>query len=132
MDKSNQDKQTSGTNADIRVLRRAIEKAVPWNSLRMAKRNISMALRIPNARGNPTTGFPLSIAEDHSDPDGELRQTFLGAIRLDLSDGNLDYPEADEDSARLATLTERLVVHRHRLREEVLDMLPHRPADPLA
>ena len=92
------------------VLRSAIEKAIPWNGLRLAvRRNINLALTIPNARGNPTAGIPVSVAEDHSDPDGELRHSLLAAIRIDLFDGRLDYPEADEDSARVATLVERLV-----------------------
>lgn len=92
------------------VLRGAIEKAIPWNGLRLAvRRNINLALMIPNARGNPTAGIPVAVAEDHRDPDGELRHSFLAAIRIDLSNGRLDYPEADEDSARVATLVERLV-----------------------
>lgn len=92
------------------VLRSAIEKAIPWNSLRLAvKRNINLALMIPNARGNPTAGIPISIAKDHRDPDGELRHSLLAAIRIDMFNGRLDYPEADEDSARVATLVERLV-----------------------
>jgi hypothetical protein len=92
------------------VLRGTIEKAVPWNSLRLAaRRSINLALMIPNARGNPTAGIPVSVAKDHRDPDGELRQSLLAAIRIDLSNGQFDYPEADEDSARVAILVERLV-----------------------
>lgn len=92
------------------VLRSAIEKAIPWNRLRQAvRRDISPALMIPNARGNPTSGIPITVAKDHRDPDGELRHSLLAAIRIDLFDGRLDYPEADEDSARVATLVERLV-----------------------
>lgn len=92
------------------VLRSAIEKAIPWNGLRLAvRRNINLALMIPNARGNPTAGIPISVAKDHRDPDGELRHSLLAAIRIDMFNGRLDYPEADEDSARVATLVERLV-----------------------
>lgn len=92
------------------VLRSAIEKAIPWNRLRLAvRRNINLALMIPNARGNPTAGIQVSVAKDHRDPDGELRHSLLAAIRIDMFNGRLDYPEADEDSARVATLVERLV-----------------------
>lgn len=93
-----------------KVLKGAIEKAIPWNSLRLAvRRNINLALMIPNARGNPTAGIPVTVAKDHRDPDGELRHSFLAAIRIDLFNDRLDYPEADEDSALAATLVERLV-----------------------
>lgn len=92
------------------VLRSAIEKAIPWNGLRLAvRRNINLALMIPNARGNPTAGIQVSVAKDHRDPDGELRHSLLAAIRIDTFNGRLDYPEADEDSARVASLVERLV-----------------------
>jgi hypothetical protein len=91
------------------VLRSAIEKAIPWNGLRLVRRNISPALMIPNARGNPTAGIQVSVAKDHRDPNGELRHSLLAAIRIDLFNGRLDYQEADEDSARVATLVERLV-----------------------
>lgn len=91
------------------VLRRSVERAIPWNGLRLSGRCApAIALRLPNARGTPSVGIPLLVAEDHTDPDGELRQTFLGAIRLDLYKGQ-DYAEADEDSARLANLVERLL-----------------------
>ena len=92
------------------VLKRALEKAMPWNRLRMGKRNLNLLLTLPNARGNEAAAtFRLAIATDHSDTSGQLRQTLLGAIRLDRCGGRGDYPEADEDSARLATLVERLV-----------------------
>jgi hypothetical protein len=93
-----------------KVLKSAIEKAIPWNSLRLAvRRDITPALVIPNARGNPKAGFSVLVADDHTDPDGELRHSFLAAYRTDLFSGRLDYPEADEDSALVATLVERLV-----------------------
>ena len=91
------------------VLRSAIEKAIPWNSLRLVRNKINLALMIPNARGNPTAGIPVSVAKDHRDPHGELRHSLLAAIRTDLFNGRLDYPDADEDSSRVATLVERLV-----------------------
>jgi hypothetical protein len=99
---------------DANFLRNAIkglvEKAVPWNLLRLKKRSLSFLLRIPNARGNDAgAAIYLSIADDHADPTGELRLTLLGAIRLNRVNGRLDYPGADEDSARVATLVERLV-----------------------
>ena len=99
---------------DANFLRNAIkglvEKSVPWNLLRMKKRSLSFLLRIPNARGNDASArIYLPIADDHADPTGELRLTLLGAIRLYRTNGRTDYPEADEDSARVATLVERLV-----------------------
>jgi len=94
----------------LQLLRTAIVKAIPWNGLRLAvRRNINLALMIPNARGNPTAGIQISVAKDHRDPDGEIRQSLLAAIRIDLFNGRLDYQEADEDNARVATLVERLV-----------------------
>ena len=97
------------------VLRRFLEKAVPWNRLRLGKRSLSsgtsrVLLTIPNARGNDASAATyVPIAEGYKDPEGELRLTLLGALRLDKSRGQGNYPEADEDSARVATLVERLV-----------------------
>jgi len=99
---------------DASFLRNAIkglvEKAVPWNLLRMKKRPLNFLLTIPNSRGNaaPSTIY-LPLAEDYADPTGELRLTLLGAIRFDRANGRLDYPGAEEDGARVATLVERLV-----------------------
>jgi len=76
----------------------------------MKKRSLSLLLRIPNARGNDgSAAIYLPIADGHADPTGELRLTLLGAIRLDRANGRTEYPGADEDSARVATLVERLV-----------------------
>ena len=98
------------------ILLRHLEKAIPWNRLRLGKRNPRLLLTIPNARGNEApAAIRLAIAEDHKDPQGQLRLTFLGALRLDRSRGELNYLEADEDSARVATLVERLVE----------DLIPH-------
>lgn len=91
------------------ILASGVEKAIPWESLRLSKKNINIGLTIPNARGNPTSGFTLKIADDHSDPDGELRHTLLGAIRLGELFKGTNYPDEDEDSARVATMTDRLV-----------------------
>ena len=110
------------------VLLRNLEKAIPWNALRLAKRNLNLLLTIPNARGNDApAAIRLPIAKDHHDPTGTLRQTLLAAVRLDESRGRLDYPEADEDSARLANLIEhllgQLIPHLERQRhEEVLTL----------
>ncbi|MGN7610940.1 protein DpdH [Magnetococcales bacterium HHB-1] len=90
------------------LLTRAIEKAFPWNRLRLRKFKLKLALKIPNARGNPSVGIPLSLATDHTDPDGELTETLLGVMRLDLLKGE-EYPDKDIDCARLATLVERLL-----------------------
>lgn len=98
------------------VLLRHLEKAIPWNRLRLSKRNLSLLLTIPNARGNDApTAIRITLAENHKDPQGQLRQALLGALRFDESNGRLDYAEADEDSARVATLVERLVA----------DLIPH-------
>ena len=92
------------------VLKGLIERAIPWNQLRLARRSLPLLLFIPNARGNdaPAT-IRIRLASDHSDPDGQLRQALLSAIRLDEANGKFDYTEADSDSARVATLTESLV-----------------------
>jgi hypothetical protein len=98
------------------VLLGYVERAIPWNYLRLSKRNLTLLLTIPNARGNDApAAVRLAIAEDHNDPLGQLRQALLGALRLDASQGRWDYAEADEDSARVATLVERLVA----------DLIPH-------
>ncbi len=92
------------------VLLRFVEKAIPWNRLCLLKQSLRLLLTIPNARGNDApAAIRLAIADSHKDPQGELRQTLLGAVRLDDSKGRLDYPEADEDNARVATLVERIV-----------------------
>lgn len=117
---------------DANFLRNAVkdlvEKAVPWNRLRMKKRSVSFLLRIPNARGNDRSAVKyLDIADDHADPTGELRLTLLGVIRLNHANGNLDYTGADEDGARVATLVERLVTqlipHLEELRDQEVKAL---------
>lgn len=110
------------------VLLGFVEKAIPWNRLRLAKQTHQMLLTIPNARGNDAAAaIRLAIADSHQDPHGQLRQTLLAALRLDASRNRLDYPEADEDSARMATLVERLVAdlipHLERQREQEVRVL---------
>lgn len=102
------------SQADARKIRNLlapqVKQAVPWNSLRLAKRELKLLLIIPNAPGNeaPAT-YKVAIAKDCNDPDGELQLTLLGALRLDASGWTLNYPEAGEDSARFSNLVERLV-----------------------
>jgi hypothetical protein len=114
------------TFADANFLRKtlkgSLENAIPWNLLRLRKRSVSFLLTIPNARGNDAgAGICLPVAADNSDPTGELRLTLLGAIRLDRAQGQLNYLGADEDSARVATLVERLVSHLIPHLEELRD-----------
>jgi hypothetical protein len=91
------------------ILTPLVEKAVPWNSLRLTKRNLNWLLTIPNAGGNEASAsFRVALAEDSTDPDGELYLTLLGALRLNATNWDLNYPEADEDSARVSNLVERL------------------------
>jgi len=91
-------------------IRGTVESAIPWNLLRMKKRALSLLLTIPNAHGNDASAaIYLPIADDNTDPTGDLRLTLLGAIRLDRATAHLDFSGADEDSARVATLVERLV-----------------------
>ena len=60
------------------VLLRYLEKAIPWNSLRLAKQNHRPLLVIPRARGNDApAAIRLAIAEGSRDPTGQLRQTLL-------------------------------------------------------
>ena len=111
------DKWAGGTELgqqDARKLRNVLlgflKNAIPWNRLRLAKQEPSLILTIPNASGNNApAAIRLAIANSHKDPQGELRQTLLGALRLDHFKGQQNYPEADEDSARVATLIERMV-----------------------
>lgn len=110
------------------VLLGFLEKAIPWNRLRLAKQNQRLLLTIPNARGNDAAAaIRLAIADSHKDPQGQLRQALLGALRLDELKGRLDYPEADEDGARVATLIERLVAdliqHLEHQREQEVRVL---------
>ena len=110
------------------VLLRYLEKAIPWNGLRLGKRNLSLLLKIPNARGNAAAAaIRIAIAEDHNDPNGQLRNALLGAIRLDKSNGRMNYSEAAEDSARVASLVERilenLIPHLKRQRDQDVRIL---------
>lgn len=102
------------SQSDARRIRKIVtplvEQAIPWNSLRLARRKFSLLIVIPNAPGNEATvPFRVAIADDCNDPDGELQLTLLGALRLDATGWTLNYPEADEDSARVSNLIERLV-----------------------
>lgn len=102
--------QQDAANDLRKIIKPILIKAIPWNSLRLSKFEFTFLLTIPNARGNDAPAqFKLPIADDYKDPSGELQQTLLGAIRLDNTKGNLNYIGADEDSARVANLIQRLV-----------------------
>ncbi len=94
------------------ILKKLVDRGIPWNRLRLDRRalNQTLLLTIPNARGNEAPArIRVAIAEDHSDPNGQLRQALLAALRLDEANGRLDYPGVDEDAARVSILVEGLL-----------------------
>ncbi|MCB2426415.1 protein DpdH [Methylophaga pinxianii] len=102
--------QQTEANKLRQILRPLLIKAIPWNSLRLSKFEFTILLTIPNAQGNDAAAkYKLPIADDFKDPSGDLQQTLLGAIRMENANWDLDYLGAEEDSARLANLIQRLV-----------------------
>ena len=97
---------------DIRnVLSEMLKDAVDWPSLRMVSRNLSPSwINIPNARGNPKSGFCLNVCEDASDEYGDVRAGLIAAFRfVNLNGKRWTYPEADDDYVASASLVDHLV-----------------------
>jgi hypothetical protein len=97
-------------------IRKALEQAlgdrIDWN----AERCVSFALSstrisIPLAAGE--TGISadaIKIAPDHHDPDGRLRTELIALVRYyQFYKRQTDYPEVDDDLARIANLVQRLM-----------------------
>jgi hypothetical protein len=95
----------------------ALDRAIDWNNLRLALREIKQDLiSLPLAEGNPA-GAVLQVTADHRDPDGRLRGALLAFARREIL-GSWTYEGGDEDSARaanlVAELAPRLVAHLER------------------
>ena len=93
------------------ILMDSIKRGVDWNAQRMADRwPKSLLIHIPNARGNDKVAkiTLYQLAEEHSDPTGQLRKTLLATIRYDLVGKSWDYQGGDEDSALYANLIDVL------------------------
>ena len=98
---------------DANKLRRfivsALEKHIDWNAIFMIPRPLKVLVTIPNARGNEApVKYRLPIADDHTDPTGEVRQALLAVVRCESARNNWNYPDGDQDSALFANMLEKL------------------------
>ena len=98
------------------LIRKALEQAlgdrIDWN----AERCVSFALNsnrmsIPLAAGEGNLlADVIKIAPDHHDPDGRLRTELIALVRYyQFYKRQTDYPEVDDDLARIANLVQRLM-----------------------
>jgi len=111
------DAWASGTElvqADARELRSALgamlKGAINWPALRIPDQEIKPTwLAIAGARNNPVGGRILVVCDSSDDPEGTLRESFLGALRFGFNGHRWNYPEADVDYVASAAIIDRLV-----------------------
>ena len=92
-----------------KLIVRELEKHIDWNAIFMIPRSLKVLVTIPNASGNKAAvKYRLPLADDHTDPTGEVRQSLLALVRYESAGYNWDYQDGDQDSALLANLLEKL------------------------
>ena len=88
----------------------ALNRAIDWNGLLMRPVPVTASrIELPNALGNPSGNKKLVLASNTNDPHGILRKTVLALLRFTKMGETWSYPEADEDTALIANLIERLI-----------------------
>lgn len=104
---------------DIRKeLAAAISERIDWNGERCQRMPLQPdRISIPNAQGQGgVAAQSLQVAEDNRDPTGRLRSELMALIRFyKFRKKKFDYPEADDDLARVGNLVSRLVPEARRL-----------------
>ncbi|WP_244814745.1 protein DpdH [Caballeronia sp. Lep1P3] len=104
-----------------------INERVDWNAERCLKSQFTPnRISIPNSQGEGNIAEQaLQIAQDNGDPTGRLRGELFALLRLhEINKRNPDYPEADEDLARVANLVTRLLpAARGLIRADIEDRL---------
>ncbi len=89
-----------------------VNRSIDWNAERCLKREIRAdKFSIPNAAGDlGLSADAVRIAETTEDPNGRLFLELLALLRLvDVQNGSANYPEFDDDLARVSNLIDRLL-----------------------
>ncbi|WP_274381319.1 protein DpdH [Alcaligenes faecalis] len=90
----------------------ALNDRIDWVAERCMKFDIPRnAISIPNAggEGNIVTN-PIKVADDHSDPTGQIRSELAAVTRLyQLSSAKTSYSDADDDQVWVGNLVDRLM-----------------------
>jgi hypothetical protein len=90
----------------------ALNDRIDWAAERCTKAPIhSSQISIPNAGGQAgIASNPIKVAEDHTDPSGQVRSELAAVTRLyHLNAGKSSYPDADEDLVWVGNLADRLM-----------------------
>ncbi len=91
----------------------ALNDRIDWNSERCTKipKIGPTTISIPNAMGEGSIDKnPIKVAEDHTDPSGQIRSELAAVTRLyELNSGRLFYADADDDLAWVGNLVDRLL-----------------------
>lgn len=91
---------------------RVINERIDWSAERIAKSPFSPSqVSIPNAAGEGNVvSNPIKVADDHTDPTGQLRSELAAVVRFsEIKSGKLDYAGADDDLIWIGNLMDRLV-----------------------
>lgn len=90
----------------------AITERIDWSAERTIKSPIKpKQISIPNAGGEGNLDSdPIKVADDHSDPTGQLRSELAAVVRLiHLNGGKVNYVGSDDDLVWIGNLTDRLM-----------------------
>ncbi|MBU9187919.1 protein DpdH [Burkholderia gladioli] len=97
-------------------IRKSIESAlnerIDWSAERCIKSPISLKqISIPNAGGEGGIATnAIVVAEDHTDPTGQLRAELAAMVRFyQLNGGKMQYAGSDDDLVWIGNLTDRLM-----------------------
>lgn len=90
----------------------ALNDRIDWAAERCSKAPIqSSQISIPNAGGEAgIASNPIKVAEDHTDPSGQVRLELAAVMRLfHLNAGKISYADADDDMVWVGNLADRLM-----------------------
>lgn len=90
----------------------ALNERIDWSAERCIKLPIMPTdVFIPNAGGGGNRGGnALLVADDHTDPSGQLRTELAAVVRFyELNDGKMYYEGADDDLVWIGNLIDRLM-----------------------
>lgn len=91
----------------------ALNDRIDWNSERSTKipKIVPATISIPNAMGEGSIDKnPIKVAEDHTDPSGQIRSELAAVVRLyELNSGRGFYADADDDMVWVGNLADRLM-----------------------
>lgn len=103
---------TSVANQIRKSIESALNERIDWSAERGIKTPISPSqISIPHALGEGRiSSNPIIVAEDHTDPTGQLRAELAAVVRFyHLNGGKMDYAGVDDDLVWVGILADRLM-----------------------